>query len=148
MKKFVNRYVDGCDICHRTKAPRHAPYGPLRPLPIPEKPWSDITYDLITNLPSSMGYTAILVVVDRFTKGGHFIPTYNEVTAEGVADLFLEKIWSQHGLPVSRRVLPSAIPNNFLICHLRDGIPLVALVATISILLNHFPFQHFRFRTR
>ena len=44
-------------------------------------------------------------------------------------------------MAVSHRVLPSTIPHNFLICPLQDGIPLVALVVTIPILLNHFPFH-------
>lgn len=40
-----------------------------------------------------------MVVVDRNTKRGHFEPTVNEVTAEGAADIFLRRVWSQHGLP-------------------------------------------------
>lgn len=99
MRKWVNKYVDTCDKCKRTKPLHKQRHGTLAPLPVPNKPWSDITYDLITELPPSLGFTAILVVVCHFTKMAHFIPTTNEVTAEGVADLFHQRVWSQHGLP-------------------------------------------------
>ena len=44
--------------------------------------------DLITGLPDSQGYDAIMVVVDRFTKMIHALPTNGTVSSEGVARLF------------------------------------------------------------
>ena len=35
---------------------------------VPEKPWSHITADFITNLPLVQGYDAILVVYDSVTN--------------------------------------------------------------------------------
>lgn len=99
MRKWVNRYVNGCETCKRTKPVTTARHGLLAPIPVPGRPWSEITYDLITELPPSKGFTAILVVVDRFTKMAHFVPTFNELSAEGTADLFLKEVWSKHGLP-------------------------------------------------
>ena len=58
-----------------------------------------MSYDLIVELPPSNGFDAIMVTVDRNTKMGHFIPTTSDVSAEGVADLFVTHIWSKHGLP-------------------------------------------------
>ncbi|KAF8751627.1 hypothetical protein RHS01_08519 [Rhizoctonia solani] len=50
--------------------------------------------------PKSQGHDAILVVIDSFSKFGHFIPTSKKVTARGLADLFITHVWKLHGLPV------------------------------------------------
>jgi hypothetical protein len=71
----------------------------LAPLPIPEKPWTSISVDFITQLPPSQGYTAICVFVDRFSKMALFVPTHNEINAEGTTDLFIKHVFSQFGLP-------------------------------------------------
>ena len=55
--------------------------------------------DLIEQLPDSDGSTAILVVVDRLTKMSLFIPTTNSVTADGIARMFVEHVFSKHGVP-------------------------------------------------
>jgi len=54
------------------------------PNSIPEKPWSHISADFITNLPLAQGYDSILVVVDRLTKMAYFIPTTEKTTAGGL----------------------------------------------------------------
>ena len=46
----------------------HHPYGLLKQLPILEKPWNSISMDFIEQLPSSSGFTAILVIVDWLSK--------------------------------------------------------------------------------
>jgi transposase InsO family protein len=99
MRSFVKRYVSGCDTCQRSKSSRHKPYGLLSPLPVPDKPWSSISVDFITQLPESNGYTAICVFVDRFTKMAHFVPTTDNVTAEGTVQLFMDRVFASHGLP-------------------------------------------------
>jgi len=68
---------------------------------IPEKAWSHISADFITKLPLVQGYDSILVVVDRFTKMGYFIPTTEKTSAEGLAHLFRDNIWKLHGVPDS-----------------------------------------------
>jgi hypothetical protein len=43
--------------------------------------------DFIKQLPDSKGFTAILVVVDRFTKQALFIPTHDTITSAQLADM-------------------------------------------------------------
>jgi len=95
----IRQYVNSCDICQRTKAIRAKPCGTLAPNRIPSHPWQCILVDLITKLPTSQGYDAILVVVDRFTKMIHLIPTYTTLSLEGVARLFRDHVWKDFGIP-------------------------------------------------
>ncbi|QRV83029.1 Transposon Tf2-7 polyprotein [Ceratobasidium sp. AG-Ba] len=97
MKQQVNRFVETCEICQRSKG--HKQYAPQKPLPIPQKPWEDIAYDFIVKLPESQGMDSILVVIDRFSRQAHFIPCLESTNAEGVADLFIKEVWKLHGLP-------------------------------------------------
>ncbi|QRW11207.1 Retrotransposable element Tf2 protein [Ceratobasidium sp. AG-Ba] len=97
MKQQVNRFVETCEICQRSKG--HKRYTPQKPLPIPQKPWEDIAYDFIVKLPESQGMDSILVVIDRFSRQAHFIPCLESTNAEGVADLFIKEVWKLHGLP-------------------------------------------------
>ena len=95
----MHRYVDGCDICQRSKPSHHAPYGLLQSIPAGEAPWKRVTTDFIVKLPNSNGYDAILVVVDKNTKLAHFIPTQETIDSSGTANLYLHHVWKHHGLP-------------------------------------------------
>jgi hypothetical protein len=99
--KDIRNYVRSCQTCQRAKASRHKPYGNLKPLPIGEHPWSSISMDHIVQLPKSgeEDYDAILVVVDRLTKQGIFIPCHVTDNAATFAKLFVQHIFSKHGLP-------------------------------------------------
>src|ERR1700733_2586125 len=55
--------------------------------------------DFIEQLPSSSGFTAILVVVDQLLKQAIFIPTYNTITSMQLAQLFILHVFSKHGVP-------------------------------------------------
>ena len=61
--------------------------------------------DYIVELPPSLQwgqgikYDAILVVVDHLTKMAHFIPTLTKVTSPELANLFVQHIFSRHGVP-------------------------------------------------
>jgi transposase InsO family protein len=56
--------------------------------------------DFIEQLPVSNGFTAILVIIDRLSKEGIFIPTYDTVTSLNVADMFVSHIFAKHGIPL------------------------------------------------
>lgn len=100
-RKFIQQYVSNCDAGNRAKPVRHAPYGTLKPLEIPAKPWDDISMDMIVDLPRSNGFDSILVVVDRLSKMAHYIPCQKSETAESIAKLFTHHIFRLHGLPKS-----------------------------------------------
>jgi hypothetical protein len=100
MSVDVKKYVQGCDICQRNKATNDKPYGLLQPNEVPAKPWDIITIDLITQLPPSAGYTAIVVVVDRLGKRAHFFPHYNTCSATDVADILFNQVFKHHGIPL------------------------------------------------
>lgn len=64
------------------------------------KPWQSIAMDFITNLPFSNGCDSIWVIVDLYTKAGHFIPL--EVDGKKTEDLiriFAREYWRLHGIP-------------------------------------------------
>ena len=64
MSKDVDRFVRNCNVCRRMKTTHHAPYGVLRPLSVPDRPWQHIYIDFVTGLPPSKQFVAICVVVD------------------------------------------------------------------------------------
>ncbi|GJP33858.1 hypothetical protein CLOM_g12728 [Closterium sp. NIES-68] len=74
----------------------------FKPLPVPEQPWQVVSLDFITGLPpTTSGHDAILVVIDKFSKMGHFIPTHTTARTEETAQVFVQYIISQHGIPTT-----------------------------------------------
>jgi hypothetical protein len=102
ISRDVEEYVKACELYVRTKSSRSALPGFLQPLPVPFQAWSDISVDYITPLPTcerdGWKYKHILVVVCRLTKIRHFIPTTG-LSAEELADYFINKIYCLHGSP-------------------------------------------------
>ena len=99
MDEWIRNYIRSCDTCQRNKSSRHAKYGLLQPLDTPYAPWRSILVDFIVGIPESEGRNQIMVVVDRFTKMGNFIPLIGESSAKDYADAFLKNVWKLHGLP-------------------------------------------------
>src|SRR5882724_8499432 len=88
-----------CTICSCAKPMCHKPYGLLKQLLIPKRPWNSISMDFIEKLPPSSGYTFILVIVDHLSKQSLFIPTYDTITSPQLAQLFVLHVFSKHGVP-------------------------------------------------
>ena len=55
--------------------------------------------DFIEQLPTSSGFTAILVIVDRLSKQVLFIPTHDTITSPELTQLFLLHVFSKHSVP-------------------------------------------------
>jgi len=75
--------------------------GKLKLSEVLEKPWTYITVDFITKLPTVAGKDVILVVCDRLSKMTHFVATTEEISTEGLARLFRDNMWKLHRLPES-----------------------------------------------
>ncbi|QRW23084.1 Retrotransposable element Tf2 protein [Rhizoctonia solani] len=99
MKSSAKEWVKCCPVCQANQR-AHAPVISLKPLEVPPFPFHTISYNFITGFPKSQGHDAILVVIDSFSKFGHFIPTSKRVTSKGLADLFVNHVWKLHGLPI------------------------------------------------
>ncbi|KAL0202014.1 hypothetical protein M9458_000032, partial [Cirrhinus mrigala] len=74
LRSDTTAFVKNCAVCNTSRTPRQLPAGLLQPLPVPNRPWSHLAVDFVTDLPPSQGHTVILSVVDRFSKGCRFIP--------------------------------------------------------------------------
>src|SRR5882724_12070925 len=94
---YVKNYCKLCTTCSHAKPVCHKPYGLLKQLPIPEKPWNSISMYFIEKLPPSSSYTSILVIVDRLSKQSLFIPTHNTITSHQIAQLFVLHVFYKHG---------------------------------------------------
>ena len=82
-----------------SKSQRHHPYGLLKQLPIPERPWNSISMDFIEKLPMSNSSNTILVIINCLTKQSIFIPTIDTITSPMLAKLFVLHVFSKHGVP-------------------------------------------------
>jgi hypothetical protein len=101
MKAFIKKFVAACEVCHKAKPDRSRYPGLLQPLPVPQQAWQSISLDFIEGLPRSNTYDTVLVVVDRLTKYGHFIPLHHPFTALKVAQRFMDTVYRLHGMPES-----------------------------------------------
>jgi hypothetical protein len=107
MKDKVAAFIKKCADCHKNKHGTHAPYGEMQALELPERPWEDIAMDFVTGLPPSkdpatgIEYNAIMVNIDRFTKGAEMIPFRNDYTAEQLGWILLDRLVRHHGIPKS-----------------------------------------------
>ena len=99
IRSDVIQYVKTCPECQQTKFYPSKSVGLLQPIPPSQAPWEEITADFIVELPKSSNYDTVFVVVDRFTKRAHFIPTVTTVTAEETAALFRDHVYRHHGWP-------------------------------------------------
>lgn len=99
MKKQIK--MQSCQVCQQAKLERIKYPGLLEPLPVPFKPWQHITMDFVEGLPQSSRYNCLLVVVDRFSRYGHFITLSHPYMAAKVAQLFVDNIFKLHSLPES-----------------------------------------------
>jgi hypothetical protein len=99
MAQFINRYIEACDNCMRSKPKIRESYKQLKPNETPERRWGTISMDFIMPLPKSEGFTGILVVVDQLTKMAHFIPVQKEITAMETTNTLMQHVFKLHGLP-------------------------------------------------
>ena len=102
MSKWVENYVKGCAKCQQNKALTHRTTPPPYKINVPPaaQPFEIVAMDLITQLPNSHGYDAILTIVDHgCTRAALFLPCTTSVTGEGIAKLYLDNVYRWFGIP-------------------------------------------------
>jgi hypothetical protein len=105
----VKQYVQYGPLCIKNKTSRAKKKGQLLSidplLEVEPSAFRLINMDLIVNLPKSGEYDAILVIVDRCTKTGIFVPTVSSYTAEHIAELLFDNV-------IRRGFIPDKIITN------------------------------------
>jgi hypothetical protein len=99
LKDDAEEYVKTCLVCQQNRTLNKKKAGLLQPLLIPEGLWESVSMDFMVSLPPSKGFDAIMVVVDRFSKMAHFIPTKDEAMTQETGRLFFSHIFKHHGFP-------------------------------------------------
>src|SRR4051812_27653837 len=101
MKRDIARYVAECEVCRCIKAEHQRPASTLQPFPILEWKWDKVSMHFITGFPKTQkGNYAIFVIIDRLSKVAHFLPVRESITASQLADLYVSRIVSLHGVPL------------------------------------------------
>jgi hypothetical protein len=102
MRQEIRDYVSGCADCQRNKVNTQARKAPLTPI-FPQSealPFETVAMDFIVKLPLSNSFDSILTITDHdCTKAALFIPCNETITAEGVAELYLQHVFKRFGLP-------------------------------------------------
>ncbi len=99
MIKDVANYAKSCSVCAQSKTPKELNSGLLQPLAIPQCPWSHLWIDFIADLPLSIEFTTILVIIDRFSKACHLIPMKSLPTAILTALALFKHVFRVYGMP-------------------------------------------------
>ena len=111
MKEFTEDYVRRCAVCQENKphtTHRKAPLQLITPDPHSE-PFQMVAMDLITDLPKSSGFNAVLTIIDHSClKAAKFIPCATNITREGVAALYLQHLVPWFGIP--RKIISDRDP--------------------------------------
>jgi hypothetical protein len=96
---YVKKYIEGCG-CQRYKINTHPTILPMNPIAsTTNRPFTQLSVDLITDLPMNDGCDSILVIIDHgLTKGAIITPCTKTITAEKTAMIFIEKVFVQFGM--------------------------------------------------
>ena len=91
MKLLVAR-DQGCFKCQQNKVQYQKKAGELYPLAILQRPWQEISIDIVGLLPKSNKKDTILVMVDQFTKMIRLKTTTTSVSLEEIAKIYMDEI--------------------------------------------------------
>ncbi|MBD2359459.1 DDE-type integrase/transposase/recombinase [Tolypothrix sp. FACHB-123] len=99
MSVDVGRFVRNCH-CFGAHASRRKRQGLLQPLPIPDRAWTQISLDFMTDLPAAKPGDPrhLLVITDRLTKYVQ-LEAMESMGAEACAMRFRDCWWRFHGFP-------------------------------------------------
>jgi hypothetical protein len=98
-KRDVAKIIGHCRQCQLAKH-RKQNVDLYTPLPVPDRPWQDVSMDFVLGLPCTLKkHDSIFVVVDKFLKMAHFIPCSKTLDASKIAKLYFDEIVKLYGLP-------------------------------------------------
>ena len=112
LHQFVKSYVKGCASCQGSKIITHTKRAPLYRFDthVEEEPFQYVSMDLITDLPASNKYDAILAIVDQgCSKAAKFLPCKKSIDGQGVANLYFRHIFPLFSIP--KRVISDRDPR-------------------------------------
>ncbi len=93
MKHTIKHFIASCEAYKRNKPDRKSPAGLLKSLEIPFGKWKVVTMDFFTGLSVSPNRNnSVFVIVDKFSKMGHFVPVKSTATALKIAHAFHEYV--------------------------------------------------------
>ncbi len=101
MRKTIDRYIQNCYVCQRSKTSRNKSNDLLQSLSIFEQRWQDIAMNFIIDLSDLYDYNAILTVICRLSKERHYISCIiddKDITAEKTAEMLIQWIYWTHDL--------------------------------------------------
>jgi hypothetical protein len=112
LQQFTEAYVKGCPTCQETKVRNNFGKAPIQPFDTHAErgPFQYVSMDLITDLPKSRKYNAILTIVDQgCSKAAKFLPCNKTIDGEGIATLYLRHLLPLFGTP--KRIISDRDPR-------------------------------------
>jgi len=97
----VSKFVKNCLRCLQSKPVHMKPQGYLQPLPVATMPFRDLSIDFASGFPDVDGMNNLVIIRCRFSKMVKLIATSTTIDAPGLADIFIDKIFSTWGIPTS-----------------------------------------------
>ncbi len=101
MRKTMNRYIQNCYVCQRSKTSRNKLNDLLQSLFISEQRWQNIIMNFIIDLSDSYDYNVILTVICKLLKERHYISCIiddEDITVEKTAEMLLQWVYQTHDL--------------------------------------------------
>ena len=95
-RAWIDRYIKGCTTCQQNKNLTHVTKTLFYKITVPENapPFIQIAMDLITELPKSRGYDAILTIVDHgCSQEAVFLSCNTTITGPQIAQLYYKYIY-------------------------------------------------------
>lgn len=98
MKKDISYFIAKRIVYHQTKYILEA-LASLLQFDTPTYVWEDLSIDFAVRLPAFQSNTIVMVVIDIFSKAGHFGMSTTHFTASRAVELFITMICKLHGYP-------------------------------------------------
>jgi hypothetical protein len=90
----AQKYIAGCVVYHRIKAPRHARHGGNMPMLPTYRPWEGVRMDFVSDLSESTasGFARILVVIDLLTNIPIYLPYKKDIDSPDLSRMFFQHV--------------------------------------------------------